>query len=208
ITLHAGVASVRISASRVSRLCGQTVHTASGIDCYGAHGPVRLALARRAYLGSPDSGSYALFRCLDGRWVLYHGRIEIPAHRSLAGAHRYPGRPAAMNARAGDTARAASLLGISARYLATLCLGAGLGALVLFVATLEARWLVYVGGGLAFLTVVLMARNKEQLLWFALVLALQVDVSFRLLYGHAGAEGLTFPLPIVVGMVLFLWYAL
>lgn len=89
--------------------------------------------------------------------------------------------------------------------ISTLSVGALFGIALLVLTDMEARWLVYMGGGLLLLTVFFGARNHESFLWGLLLFSLQFDVSIRLMYGHAGSDGLVFPLPamVAVGFLVF-----
>jgi O-antigen ligase len=87
-------------------------------------------------------------------------------------------------------------------------LGVTTGLLASMLGDMETRWVVYFTAGTLFLTVLLIAHDKERLLWTVLVLGLQFDVSVRLMYGHAGSPGFTFPLPVVVALALAIVYLL
>ena len=65
-----------------------------------------------------------------------------------------------------------------------LCLGALIGLVVLSVFQFEFRWFAYILGGCIVVAILAVSRQKERLLWATLVLALQFDVSFKILFGY------------------------
>lgn len=87
-------------------------------------------------------------------------------------------------------------------------LGALVGGVVLLAVNMEMRWLTYIGAAFVFATVLVFVRNQERFLWGVFILAFQFDVSLRFLFGRAGSDGLVFPLPVVVGLLLVSLYLL
>lgn len=86
--------------------------------------------------------------------------------------------------------------------LITALFGCSLGAVILFVIGLDTRWIVYFTGAAIFLTIVVAARDQVLLLWIMLLLGLQFNVHFRVLYGYAGSEGLSLAFPTAIGAML------
>jgi O-antigen ligase len=119
---------------------------------------------------------------------------------------QFRGEEESMSSRLDGTSTNGSALGPFAfPALATASLGVLAGLLVLSLADLELRWVVYAGTGVALLVILLVAPRREALLWAALVFGLQFDVSLRALYGHAGSQGFTFPLPALVALFVAGW---
>ena len=82
--------------------------------------------------------------------------------------------------------------------------GVALGVLIVALSQAEIRWLVYGCAGIAFVAAVLMVRNQAGFLWLTFVLALQLDVTIRFLYLYQESEGLSFPLPVWIGLALLM----
>lgn len=91
--------------------------------------------------------------------------------------------------------------------IATVILGVVLAVTILAVAEAETRWLFYFAAGIAFAAIFAVIPSKESFLWIVFVLSLQIDVSIRILHGHAGTPGLNFQLPFLIGLLLVAWHA-
>jgi putative inorganic carbon (hco3(-)) transporter len=81
-----------------------------------------------------------------------------------------------------------------------LSIGSLFGLALLLLTDMEARWLVYMAGGLLLLAAFFTAADQENFLWGLLIFSLQFDVSIRFMYGHAGSDGFVFPLPVIVAL--------
>lgn len=90
--------------------------------------------------------------------------------------------------------------------IAAVFLGAVMGGLVLQVIEMEAKWFLYILLGIIFITAVLATKNRQRFFWVLFIMSLQIYVSFRLLYGHAGSGGFEFPLAFVCGVILLGYY--
>jgi putative inorganic carbon (hco3(-)) transporter len=86
-------------------------------------------------------------------------------------------------------------------------LGCALGALVLIVADMETRWIVYTASAVLMATIIIAVPNQQRFLWGLLVLSLQINVSIRFMYGYAGSTGLAAQLPFLAALTLLLYYA-
>jgi O-antigen ligase len=64
------------------------------------------------------------------------------------------------------------------------------------------RWVLYPLAAAGFLLFFAAARDKHKLLWGLFLLSLQADLKLRFFFGHAGSEGLAFPLAVVAGFAV------
>ncbi len=85
-------------------------------------------------------------------------------------------------------------------------LGVIMGVLALMIINMEMKWLLYALFGFVFLTAVLVIKNRERFFWGLFIMSLQIFVSFRLFYGHAGSGGFVFPLAFISGVMLLGYY--
>ena len=76
--------------------------------------------------------------------------------------------------------------------------------MVFALAGMELRWQVYFGAAVIFCLFILAAQNRERVLWGLMLLTLQLDVSVRLMHGHAGSAGVAFQLPVLVAVGVLL----
>jgi hypothetical protein len=83
-------------------------------------------------------------------------------------------------------------------------LGIVAGMAAFLIGEREMRWVVFVATGTILLTILAVVHDKERVLWIALVLALQADVSLRLLHGHVGSGGISLPLLVFPALALLL----
>lgn len=88
--------------------------------------------------------------------------------------------------------------------LVAVLLGVAFGAVVFALAGMELRWQVYFGAAVIFLLLILATQNRERVLWGLMLLTLQLDVSVRLMHGHAGSAGIAFQLPVLVAVGVLL----
>jgi O-antigen ligase len=89
--------------------------------------------------------------------------------------------------------------------MAPMALGVCVGVVVLYLADLELKWVAYALGGLIALVVLAVVQRRREILWIALVLSLQFNISLRAFYGHAGSAGLEFPLSAMAGFLFLGW---
>jgi O-antigen ligase len=89
----------------------------------------------------------------------------------------------------------------AAPALALVVLGALVGLTAFLVGIADIRWLVALASGIVAIAVVAILPNRRHLLWLAFVFSFQfTDPNLRLLYGHAGSDGLVFTMPFLLGV--------
>jgi O-antigen ligase len=82
-------------------------------------------------------------------------------------------------------------------------LGAAVGLAVYAVGTADMRWLFALTAAFVAVAFVAVLPNRLRLLWLAFVFSFQLlDPNLRLLYGHAGSEGLLFTMPFLLGLCI------
>jgi len=87
---------------------------------------------------------------------------------------------------------------------ALVCLGLASVAGVAFasITSSDVRWAMALTAGAAFMVVLLVVPNPRRFLWILFIFSFQFQApSVRLLYGHAGSEGLMITLPAMLGML-------
>ncbi len=66
----------------------------------------------------------------------------------------------------------------------------------------EMKWVVYLLGAVVLGVAFSLVQNKRGFLFGAFLMAMQADVSYRILYDHAGSGGIAFPLSFLAGVAL------
>lgn len=108
--------------------------------------------------------------------------------------------------RGGGTRRASEKTWAEAAVLFAVAAGLLAGLLVLAVAKLELKWVVYFAGGVGFFSLLFMLREKETFLWGMFVLGFQIDVAVRFMHGYSDSGGIEFQFCALLGGVFFLSY--
>jgi O-antigen ligase len=81
--------------------------------------------------------------------------------------------------------------------------GAAVGLVAYLVGTADLRWLAALAAATVAIAIVAALPNRLRFLWLAFVLSFQfLDPNLRVLYGHAGSDGLVFFLPFLLGLFI------
>jgi O-antigen ligase len=89
--------------------------------------------------------------------------------------------------------------------ITSLALGCLFGAAFAGVSASDLRWAIALTAGIFFLLVLLVIPAPRRFLWILFILSFQLqDPSVRLLYGHAGSDGILVTLPAILGALYLL----
>lgn len=111
-----------------------------------------------------------------------------------------------MNSPAGHGLTAENAARPARALLWPVAIGAACGLAAIGVAQMDRAWIGFIMAAFAFALILVAARDTERLLVTTFVLCLQAGAAYRLFYDRGGSEGLAFPLSVLVGVVLVLWY--
>ena len=89
-----------------------------------------------------------------------------------------------------------------------IALGVISGVFVLWVIELDLKWLLSGLLGIGFVVTIMIIENRERFFWVLFIMSLQIYISLRILYGHAGSGGFEFPFAFISGLMLLGYYFL